>query len=109
MSRAYRLPKRGGVFHLTHGRPFGGQRLDARSSWGVRQRKRYRLLDLEWLGWRLGTEDLEAVRRNLEASLAEAMAREQVRRGSVLDRESGGGQRRVCRSSQAIDPVAARD
>jgi putative transposase len=44
------------------------------------QRKRYRLLDLERLGWRLGTEDLEAVRRNLEASLAEALAREQVRR-----------------------------
>ena len=44
------------------------------------QRKRYRLLDLERLCWRLGTEDLEAVRRNLEASLAEALAREQVRR-----------------------------
>jgi putative transposase len=44
------------------------------------QRERYRLLDLERLGWRLRTEDLEAVRRNLEVSLAEALARAQVRR-----------------------------
>ena len=44
------------------------------------RRERYRLLDLERLCWRLGTEDLGTVRNNLEASLAEALAREQVQR-----------------------------
>ena len=34
---------------------------------------------LERLCWRLGTDDLGAVQKNLEASLAEAPAREQVR------------------------------
>ncbi len=44
------------------------------------ERKRNRLVDVERLCWRLGTDDLGAVRKNLEASLAEALAREQVRR-----------------------------
>jgi REP-associated tyrosine transposase len=44
------------------------------------ERKRNRLLALERLCWRLGTDDLGAVRKNLEAGLAEALAREQVRR-----------------------------
>ena len=44
------------------------------------ERKRNRLLDLERLCWRLGTDDLGAVQNNLEASLAESLAREQVRR-----------------------------
>jgi putative transposase len=44
------------------------------------QRERYRLFDLERLCWRLRTDDLGAVRMNLEASLAEALAGEQVRR-----------------------------
>lgn len=46
----------------------------------IGERKRNRLLDLQRLCWRLGTDDLEAVQKNLEASLAEALAREQVRR-----------------------------
>ena len=35
---------------------------------------------MERLCWRLGTEDLEEVRRNLEAALAEAIARGEVKR-----------------------------
>lgn len=44
------------------------------------QRERYRLIDLARLCWRLGTEDRGAVRKNLETSLAEALARDEVRR-----------------------------
>ena len=44
------------------------------------ERKRNRLLDVGRLCWRLGTDDLGAVRKNLKASLAEALAREQVGR-----------------------------
>jgi len=46
----------------------------------MRQRKRNRLLDLDRLCWRLRTDDLGAVQKNLETSLAEALAREEVRR-----------------------------
>src|SRR5690348_3523042 len=46
----------------------------------MRQRKRNRLLDLDRLCWRLTTDDLGAVQKNLETSLAEALAREEVRR-----------------------------
>ena len=45
---------------------------------GIRQR--YRLLDLERLCWRLRVGAIEDVRRNLEASLADAIARDQVKR-----------------------------
>lgn len=45
---------------------------------GVRQR--YRLLDLKRLCWRLGTEDLQEVRRNFEAALSDAIAREEFKR-----------------------------
>jgi hypothetical protein len=43
-------------------------------------RRRYRLIDLDRLCWRLGTGSLEEVRKNLEASLAERLARDQVKR-----------------------------
>ena len=43
-------------------------------------RQRYRLLDLERLCWRLGTASLEGVRKNLEVSLAERIARDQMQR-----------------------------
>ena len=43
-------------------------------------RQRYRVLDLERLCWRLGTGSLEEVRKNLEASLAERIARGQMKR-----------------------------
>lgn len=43
-------------------------------------RRRYRLIDLERLCWRLGSGSLEGVRRNLEASLQERIARDQVKR-----------------------------
>jgi REP-associated tyrosine transposase len=42
--------------------------------------RRNRLIDLEQLCWRLGTDDLEEVRKNLETSLTDAIARDQVKR-----------------------------
>jgi putative transposase len=43
-------------------------------------RRRYRLIDLERLCWRLRASSLEEVRANLAANLAEAIARQQVKR-----------------------------
>ena len=43
-------------------------------------RTRYRVVDLDRLCWRLGVEDLEELRRNLTVSLAERIAREEVKR-----------------------------
>jgi putative transposase len=45
-------------------------------------RSRYRLLDLERLCWRLGAASLEALRKNLDASLAETIAQGRVKRES---------------------------
>jgi putative transposase len=45
---------------------------------GIRQR--YRLVDVERLCWRLGTSDIEEVKRNLKAALAEAIVRGEVKR-----------------------------
>ena len=42
--------------------------------------RRNRLIDLEQLCWRLGTDDLESVQKNLDASLAEAIERDRVKR-----------------------------
>jgi putative transposase len=44
------------------------------------QRQRYRLLDLDRLCWRLRTDSLAEVRKNLEAALAELIAQEQLKR-----------------------------
>jgi putative transposase len=46
----------------------------------VGSRRRYRLLDLERLAWRLSTASLADVAENLNASLEEEIARDQVRR-----------------------------
>ena len=43
-------------------------------------RKRYRLIDVERLCWRLGAANVEDVRKNLMASLAERIARDEVKR-----------------------------
>jgi hypothetical protein len=37
-------------------------------------------LDLERLCWRLGTKDIEEIRRNLSVSLAERIARDELKR-----------------------------
>ena len=47
------------------------------------RRKRYGLVDVERLSWRLGTAELEPVRRNLETSLREAIAKEQMKREPI--------------------------
>ena len=44
------------------------------------RRRRYRLLDLDRLYWRLATDDAEEVRRNMEAALTEAIARGELKR-----------------------------
>jgi putative transposase len=43
-------------------------------------RRRYRLLDLEQLCWRLGTADLQALGTNLDVGLEETIAKDQVAR-----------------------------
>ena len=43
-------------------------------------RKRYRVVDIERLCWRLQTNDVEQVRKNLEVSLAERIARDEMKR-----------------------------
>jgi len=43
-------------------------------------RSRYRLIDLERLCWRVGAASLQEVRENLDRSLAETIAQDQVRR-----------------------------
>ena len=52
--------------------------------WGYHEvmghRRRYRLLDLERLCWRLGTADVEELRRRFEAALAERIARGEAKR-----------------------------
>jgi putative transposase len=44
------------------------------------KRQRYRLLDLERLCWRLGTDRLEEVRTNLDFTLQQAIAEDQIKR-----------------------------
>jgi putative transposase len=46
-------------------------------------RRRYRLVDVERLCWRLGTADLGQVRRQLESAMAETMAREEFKREPI--------------------------
>jgi hypothetical protein len=43
-------------------------------------RRRYRLIDWDRLCWRLRASNLEDVRKNLEASLADRIARDQMKR-----------------------------
>ncbi|HYG23219.1 MAG TPA: hypothetical protein VEH04_10590 [Verrucomicrobiae bacterium] len=43
-------------------------------------RRRYRLIDLDRLCWRLRVDDLGLLRRNLEASLVERIAGDRMRR-----------------------------
>ena len=46
-------------------------------------RRRYRLLDLDRLRWRLATGDIEDVRSNLEAALADEIARGGAKREPI--------------------------
>jgi putative transposase len=47
------------------------------------RRRRYRLLDLDRLSWRLATDDGEEVRRHLEATLTDAIARGEFKREPI--------------------------
>jgi REP-associated tyrosine transposase len=46
-------------------------------------RRRYRLVDVDRLCWRLATSDLEDLRHNLEAALAEAIAQGELQREAI--------------------------
>jgi putative transposase len=46
-------------------------------------RRRYRLLDMDRLCWRLATEDVEEVRRHLEAALADTIGRGALKREPI--------------------------
>jgi putative transposase len=49
----------------------------------VGNRQRYRLVDLDRLCWRLATAEPQELRRNLEAELAEAIARGEAKREAI--------------------------
>lgn len=57
------------------------------------ERRRYRLLDLERLCWRLRTSSLSEVRENLERSLAERIAQNQMQRESCWTEALAVGRR----------------
>jgi putative transposase len=44
------------------------------------ERRRYRLMDVERLCWRLRTDNMDEVRKNLEWSIAERIAKDQMKR-----------------------------
>ena len=56
-------------------------------------RKRYRLVDLERLCWRLGRSTLEEVRRQIEMGIAERIARDEVKRKGYWSEALGVGSR----------------
>ena len=47
------------------------------------RRRRYRLLDLDRLHWRMATDDAEEIRHNLEAALSDAIARGELKREPI--------------------------
>ena len=49
----------------------------------IGRRRRYRLVDLDRLYWRLATDDAQEVRRHLEAALADVIARGELRREPI--------------------------
>jgi putative transposase len=56
-------------------------------------RRRYRLIDLGRLCWRLGSVGLDDIRNNLEASLGERIAREEVKRDPIWTESLAVGSR----------------
>ena len=65
-------------------------------------RQRYRLLDLERLCWRLGTDRMEDVRRNLAASLGEAIAQEAMKREAHWTESMAVGSREFLEKTQPL-------
>ncbi|MFO1475539.1 MAG: transposase [Verrucomicrobiota bacterium] len=64
------------------------------------KRKRYRLLDLERLSWRLRTDNLTELRQNLEWSLADQIARDQLKREPCWTEALAVGSRRFVEGMQ---------
>jgi len=64
---------------VSHPREWNGSAIGR--SW--EKRRRYRLLDVDRLCWRLARGDIEEVRRNLEAALADEIARAGAKREPI--------------------------
>jgi len=68
-------------------------------------RTRYRLIDLERLCWRLRTDSIEEVRRNLAVSLAERIARDQMKREPLWTESLAVGSIEFVQRIQPLIPV----
>lgn len=66
------------------------------------KRRRYRLVDLERLCWRLRAGSLEEIRKNLTASLAEQIARGEVKRESCWTESLAVGSREYVEKIQPL-------
>jgi len=66
------------------------------------ERQRYRLLDLERLCWRLRAADLDQVRKNLEVSLAERIARNELKRQACWTESLAVGSRAFVETVQPL-------
>ena len=66
------------------------------------RRRRYRLMDLDRLCWRLRTRTIEEVRKNLEISLAQRIARGQVKREPCWTEALAVGSRRFVEKVQPL-------
>ena len=66
------------------------------------ERQRYRLLDLDRLCWRLRAADLEQVRKNLAVSLAERIARNELKRQARWTQSLAVGSRAFVETVQPL-------
>ena len=65
-------------------------------------RRRYRVLDLDRLCWRFGTDSIEELRGNLEATLHEAIVRNQMKREPCWTDSLAVGSRRFLEQVQPL-------
>ena len=65
-------------------------------------RTRYRLIDLDRLCWRLRTDSVEEVRKNLAASLADRIARDQMKREAIWTESLAVGSKGFVQQIQPI-------
>ena len=68
-------------------------------------RSRYRFVDLERLCWRLRTDSIEEVRRNLAVSLADRIARDQMKREPLWTESLAVGSLEFVQSIRPLIPL----
>jgi putative transposase len=73
------------------------------------ERKRYRVVDVERLCWRLQVGDVEEVRKNLEVSLAERIASDEMRRQECWTESLAVGSREYVKRMETDDPSPSRN